>query len=324
MADKQVMELRWDPILREWVLVSNIRRFRPWQPTNYCPFCPGGPETGYGWRALILENKYPMLMENPPEPSNHWFYLTAKSVGRCYVVVETPEHNIDDLSDLPTDQIEYVLRMIINKAREESGKDYAYYFLWFRNKGREIGVSLTHPHSQIYVLPFIPSRVEREIESAREYFAKNGKCLFCDVINAEVRDGVRIIYENEHWVSFMPFYSHWPFEVHIYPRRHVQLIMELTDEEVRSLALALKVSLCGLTHLFRSKSMPYILVLHQAPLKGSYPFYHLHIEIYGILREEDKMKYAAGMEVGGGNFTYDAVPEENAQRLRDSVLRNCV
>ncbi|WP_342765509.1 hypothetical protein [Vulcanisaeta sp. JCM 14467] len=80
MVNKPVMELRWDPTLREWVLVSNIRRFRPWQPSNYCPFCPGNPETGYGWRALILENRYPMLMEDPPEPSNHWFYRTGRSV----------------------------------------------------------------------------------------------------------------------------------------------------------------------------------------------------------------------------------------------------
>ncbi len=317
------MELRWDPTLREWILVSNIRRFRPWQPSNYCPFCPGNPETGHGWRALILENRYPMLMEEAPEPGNHWFYRVGRSMGRCYVVVETPEHNIDDISDLPIDQIEYVLNMIINKVREESSKEYAQYFLWFRNKGREIGVSLMHPHSQIYVLPFTPSRVERELKSSREYFNKHGKCLFCDIVSAELKDGVRIIHNNDHWVSFMPFYSHWPFEVHVYPRRHVQLMTELTIEEIRGLAEVLKVSLCGLNHVFSRKTMPYIMVLHQAPLRGDYPYYHLHIEVYGVLRDEDRVKYAAGMETGGGNFTYDSVPEENAQRLRDSVLKNC-
>ncbi len=265
-----------------------------------------------------------MLMEEAPEPGNHWFYRTGKSVGRCYVVVETPEHNIDDISNLPIDQIEYILKMIINKVREESSKEYAQYFLWFRNKGREIGVSLTHPHSQIYVLPFTPSRVERELESSREYLNKHGKCLFCDIISAELKDGIRVIHSNDHWVSFMPFYSHWPFEVHVYPRRHVQLMTELTDEEIRGLAEALKVSLCGLNHVFSKKTMPYIMVLHQAPLRGgSYPHYHLHIEVYGVLRDEDKIKYAAGMETGGGNFTYDSVPEENAERLRDSVLKNC-
>ncbi|MGC8542767.1 MAG: galactose-1-phosphate uridylyltransferase [Vulcanisaeta sp.] len=324
MVNKPMMELRWDPTLREWILVSNIRRFRPWQPEGFCPFCPGNPETGYGWRALILENKYPMLMENPPEPSLHWFYKTSKSVGKCYVVVETPEHNIDDISDLSVDQIEYVLNMVISKVKEEMSRDYAHYFLWFRNKGKEIGVSLTHPHSQVYVLPFIPNRVSRELESAKDYYSEKGRCLFCDILNAELKDSVRIIYDNDHWVSFMPFYSHWPFEVHIYPRRHVQLITELTAEEVRSLAYVLKVSLCGLNHVFSGKSMPYIMVMHQAPLKGSYPFYHMHIEVYGVMRDEGKMKYAAGMETGGGNFTYDSVPEENAQRLRNSVLRNCI
>ncbi len=239
-------------------------------------------------------------------------------------MLRPPEHNIDDISDLSIDQIEYVLNMIIDKVREESGRAYAHYFLWFRNKGREIGgVSLTHPHSQIYVLPFTPSRIERELNNAKEYFNNYGRCLFCDILSAELKDSVRLIYNNDYWVSFMPFYSHWPFEIHIYPRRHVQLITELTKDEVKDLAEILKVSLCGLKHIF-NKSMPYILVLHQVPLRGGdYPYYHLHIEIYGILREEDKIKYAAGMETGGGNFTYDSVPEENAQRIRDSVTRNC-
>jgi UDPglucose--hexose-1-phosphate uridylyltransferase len=313
-----VMELRWDPVLGEWVMVSNVRSARPWQPASFCPFCPGTEETGYGWKALILENKFPMLIESPPKPSVHRFYKTASAYGKCYVVVETPEHNIDDISDLAIEQIAYVISLIINKQEEESKKDYAKYFLWFRNKGREIGVSLVHPHSQIYVIPFIPIRVLRELSNAERYWYENRRCLFCDIIEIEKEDGIRVLLENNDWVSFMPFYTHWPFEIHIYPKKHIQLLTQLTDKEIMQMAQILKYSLCGLKSVF-SKSMPYVMVLHQAPLKGDFNFYHLHIEIYGMLREESKLKYAAGMETGGGNFTYDSVPEHNASVLRERI-----
>jgi UDPglucose--hexose-1-phosphate uridylyltransferase len=318
---KDLMELRWDPTLREWVLVSDTRRRRPWQPKNFCPFCPGAPETGYGWDVLILENRYPMLREDAPEPYPHYFYRKRRAVGKCYVVIETPEHDLDDISDLPKEHIAKIIRLIIVKIREESAKKYAKYFLWFRNKGSEIGVSLTHPHSQIYVLPIVPSRVMREIMSARAYWRENKRCLFCDLIEVEKNDKIRILIENERWISFMPFYSHWPFEAHIYPKRHIGLLTELDDEEIDLFAEILRKTLCGFKKLFASKSTPYIMVLHQSPLKKVFEYYHLHIEIYGLLREENKLKYAAGMEIGGGNFTYDYDPEENAERLRESIRR---
>jgi UDPglucose--hexose-1-phosphate uridylyltransferase len=317
---KLVMELRWDPTLGEWVMVSNIRSFRPWQPTSFCPFCPGAPETGYGWKALILENRYPMLSYSPPEPQKHRFYKTSKSLGRCFVVVETPQHDLEDICDLPVEDIAYVINMVKEKQEEISKEDYAIYFLWFRNKGKEIGVSLTHPHSQIYVTPFIPTRIERELKNAEEFWNENKECLFCKIMEVEVEDRVRLLYATENWVSFLPFYAHWPFEIHTYPKRHVQLLTQLTEIEIHDLAKMLKIVLCGLKILF-SKPSPYIMVLHQAPLKGGYRYYHMHIEIYGILRDEGKLKYAAGVETGGGNFTYDAVPEENASRLREKILQ---
>ncbi len=316
--EKVFMELRWDPVQGEWIMVSNLRGYRPWQPETYCPFCPGAPETGYGWRALILENRFPMLIPEPPEPSRHSFYVTAKSVGRCYVVVESPIHSLDDLSDLPLDDVIYILDLVIEKQKEIEKESYATYFIWFRNKGKEIGVSLTHPHSQIYVTPFIPSKIERELKNAEEYWRKNNECLFCRILEVESSDKIRVVYSSDCWMGFIPFYAHWPFEVHIYPKRHVQLITQLTNNEVKDLAKVLKVVLCGLKILF-SKPSPYIMVLHQAPLKGSYSYYHLHIEIYGMFRDENKIKYVAGIETGGGNFTYDSTPEDNALKLKEKI-----
>ncbi len=316
---KNISELRWDPLLGEWVLVSNLRTFRPWLPSTACPFCPGSPETGQGWKALILKNKFPMLSEEPPSPSRHVFYKTDLAEGACFVVVETPEHSLDDLSDLPINHITYVLELIKDKAIEASTRSYAKYFLWFRNKGVEIGVSLTHPHSQIYVTPFIPVKIEREIDNSRRYYERVGKCIHCEIISQELMEWVRVIYKDEGWVAFTPFYARWPFEVHIYPLRHVSLLTELNRSDLAGLSKALKTVLCGLKNVFKKKPMPYVFVLHQSPLNEALPYYHLHVEIYGMGMDEDKLKHAAGMELGGGNFTYDSTPELNALTLRKTV-----
>ncbi len=317
------MELRYDPVLGEWVMVSGIREKRPWQPTTKCPFCPGNEETGTGWRVLVLDNKYPMLAEDPPMPRRHWFYRVEEARGKCLVVVETPIHDVDDLSDLGVEQVRLVIEKVVEEHRRYMEREWARYFIWFRNKGREIGVSLTHPHSQIYVLPFIPSKIERELSNSREYWRRNGECLFCRIIGVEERDADRIIYGNREWIAFLPFYAHWPFEVHIYPRRHLQWLHQLTREEIDGLADALVRVLCGLKHVL-GKPMPYMMILHQAPLRGDYPYYHLHIEIYGAYRRSGRLKYAAGIEHGAGNFTYDSIPEENAHLLRRTLEEKCI
>ncbi|MET1101383.1 MAG: galactose-1-phosphate uridylyltransferase [Pyrodictiaceae archaeon] len=323
MKEKLVQELRWDPLLGEWVMVSNLREHRPWRPSKECPFCPGAPETGYGWKTLVLENKFPMLVEEPPEPTRHSFYGTAPARGKCLVLVETPTHDLDDISDLGVDDIARVLGDIASLTERYREEKWAIYLLYFRNKGEEIGVSLTHPHSQIYVTPFIPTKVLRELENARRYYKRYKKCLFCSILEAEERDGSRIIGRNRDWTAFIPFFAHWPFEVHIYPHHHIQLISDVSNSSLRGLAELLKKMLCGLKNLFE-RPMPYMMVLHQAPLKGRYPYYHLHLEIYGVYRVSGRLKYAAGMETGGGNFTYDSTPEKAAEMLKTSISTHCM
>ncbi len=318
-----VQELRWDPILGEWVMVSNLREARPWRPRSGCPFCPGAPETGYGWDVLVLDNKFPMLVQDPPEPTRHSFYRAAPARGKCLVVVESPRHDAGDLDELGANQVYKVMKTIQSLVEKYKEEEWAIYFLYFRNKGEEIGVSLTHPHAQVYVTPFIPSKILRELENSRRYYEKNGECLFCRILRVEESDKVRVVYSSRHWLAFIPFFAHWPFEVHIYPRRHVQLLTEVSDKELEDLADALVKVLCGLNQVF-NKPMPYMMVLHQAPLKGRHEVYHLHFEIYGAYRVSGRLKYAAGMEMGGGNFTYDSTPEQAARMLRASVQGKCI
>lgn len=324
VRSRRVIELRWDPILSEWVMISNIRESRPWRPTSgsACPFCPGSPEVGERFEApFLLENRFPMLVPDPPRLDGVGEYPLVKAPGRgeCYVIVESLEHDLPDLSSVGVDGVAKVIEEVADLTRRAMGEGYAY-VLWFRNRGEEVGVSLTHPHSQVYVTPFTPSKVLRELTSAWRYFRSRGECLFCKVLEEELRSGERVVLEGGGFVAFVPFYAHWPFEVHIYPERHVQLLTQLSKDEVRGLAEALVKVLKALDKVF-DKPMPYVLATHQAPLRGEYPHYHLHIEIYGMLRASGKLKYAAGMEQGGGNFTYDSTPEDAAERLRQALRR---
>ena len=323
MESDLVVEARWDPILEEWVLVSNIREKRPWRPSSGCPFCPGSSETGWGWKVLIIENKFPMLMPNPPEGSRSDFpFVSIPGRGKCFVVIETPRHDLDDLSDLSVDEIAEVLEGLKLLFEELSKDQSIVYAMWFRNKGEEVGVSLTHPHSQVYATPIIPNRVLREMHSCYRYWTAKSRCLLCDARDAELGEGKRIVYRSDKFVAFIPFWAKWPFEVHIHPLRHVERLTQLSTEEVLDLAKCLKVVLCGLKNLF-PRPMPYVAVAHQAPLRGSYPWYHMHIEVYGMYRVSGKLKYAAGSELGGGLFTYDSTPERAASMLRDCISSRC-
>jgi len=311
-------ELRWNPILGEWIIVAAKREKRPWRP-NYCPFCPGSEETGEGWRVLVLPNRYPALgVDAEVATSSKDIYCVKPGYGYCEVVIETPMHE-GDLCDLSLEHLKEVIDAFSQRYVELGRDPKIKYVFEFRNKGAAIGVSLHHPHSQIYALPFIPPRVKRELDNSRKFYKKNGRCLFCRILELEYESKSRILYENADFTVFLPFFAMWPYEVHVYPRRHVQNLPMLTEEERYSLADALKVITKAYNMLF-DMNLPYIMAVHQSPTDGGeYKYYHLHIEFYPPNRDANKLKYAAGIEWGAGVFTYDGLPEERAMQLKKAV-----
>ena len=159
-------------------------------------------------RIKIVENRFPMLVENPPPVEKHWFYRKAKATGKCLVVVETPQHSLDDINDLGVDDIVLVISEIAKTMAEYMDRDWAEYFLWFRNKGGEIGVSLSHPHSLIYILPFTPVKIEREMLNAEKHYLEKKECLFCRILGVEEADRDRVVFRTGSWTAFIPFYAH--------------------------------------------------------------------------------------------------------------------
>jgi UDPglucose--hexose-1-phosphate uridylyltransferase len=201
-------------------------------------------------------------------------------------------------------------------ACKEIGRDPKIrYVASFRNKGKDIGVSLTHPHGQIYGMPFVPPRIQAELRNSRNYWKEKSSCLFCDILSLERKEASRLIYDNSRFTSFMPFFAMWPFEVHIYPKRHFQMLGELKPKEIRDLADAIRIVTGAYSKLFE-REMPYTMFMHQGPEHRSTPYFHFHVEFYPALRDAYKLKYAAGIEWGAGTFTYDGLPEERAKMLR--------
>lgn len=318
-------EIRWNPLIKQWIIVAEHRSTRPWRPEEKhvefkCPFCPGAPELAHldKWDVVSLPNRYPALIEVPGEPANPGFeeYNVMAARGACRVVVETPEHE-GDLHTLTLDHAYKVVEVYKSEYVKLSAIEYIKYVAIFRNKGKEIGVSLTHPHAQIYALPFIPPRIQVELESMKNYYDRKKRCLICDIVKHEIYEKSRLIYENRHYIALLPYYAMWPYEIHIYPRRHVNSIKDLEQEEILYLADVLRVVTATYTNLLE-RDAPYIMVLHNPPVKENYPQYHFHVEFYQPYREKDKLKYAAGIEWGFWVFTFDGSPESKAFQLRDA------
>ncbi len=317
-------ELRWHPVLREWVITATQRQDRTFlPPRDYCPLCPtkpGGFETELArprYAIAVFENRFPSLRREPPEPAvaPGGPFEVRPAAGVCEVVVYTPEHDTT-LAQQSVEHIRRLLAVWTDRYRELGALPYVEYVFIFENKGEVIGVTLNHPHGQIYAYPFVPPIAARQLASSRTHQEETGNCLFCDLLARERSDGRRVVSEDEHTTAVIPFYARWPYEVHITPRRHVESLLDLSDAEAWSLARLLKRVLVGYNNLF-GFSMPYILAMHQAPTDGQeHPYSHLHIELYPPHRTATKLKYLAGSETGAGSFINDSLPEEKAAELR--------
>jgi len=259
-------------------------------------------------------------MAEPPEPAIEGTALTpvAPSHGACEVVVYTPEHDAT-LATVPVARIRHLIevwadRTLVLGARPEVASVYV-----FENKGEAIGVTLNHPHGQIYAYPMIPPILLREADNARDHVVRGGRCLWCELAEAEHAAGVRVVAETDDWQATIPFFARWPYEVHLAPRRHVGWLHELEGAEVDDLAAMLSRLLRGYDRLF-GFSLPYIMAIHQRPTDGGdHEGYHLHIEFYPPNRTATKLKYLAGSEAGAGAFINDTLPEETAAELRAAL-----
>ncbi|HET9030729.1 MAG TPA: galactose-1-phosphate uridylyltransferase [Candidatus Aquilonibacter sp.] len=317
-------ELRWNALLGQWVATAtdrNTRTFLP--PAECCPLCPtqpGGFESeipAASYDIAVFENRFPSLRTPPPEPAlpSAGHFIVAPATGVCEVVVYTQRHDAT-LADLPFEQVRKLVDVWAERYDELGARQDIAYVYVFENKGEEMGVTLHHPHGQIYAYPFIPPVVVAELEQFAAYEDEQGECLLCDLRADEVAFAKRIVTRDEHFTSYVPFAARYPYEVHIVSNRHTGALSDLESAERDAFTRTLLRVVRAYDRLF-DRSFPYVMAMHQRPSQPGFSGYHLHVEFYPPLRSERRLKFLAGSEIGAGMFINDTLPEQSAARLRE-------
>ncbi len=237
-------ELRWNPLYGEWTVTATHRQDRTFfPPPGYCPLCPmqpGGFPTEVSepcYDIVVFQNKFPSLQPAPPAPAieGNELYPVRPAQGVCEVVVYTPEHN-SSLARQPVEQIYKLMQVWQDRFADLDKLDFVEYVFVFENKGEAVGVTLPHPHGQIYAYPFIPPRMARKVEQFRQHKAKTGENLIASILENERKDNRRIVVENESFTALIPFFARYPYELHIYPNRRAQALTDFSPKELKDLA----------------------------------------------------------------------------------------
>ncbi|MFE1249511.1 galactose-1-phosphate uridylyltransferase [Streptomyces sp. NPDC058735] len=309
-------EVRRDPLLGDAVAVASHRQGRTYHPpADECPLCPSEgdrlseiPDSSYD--VVVFENRFPSL---------------AGDSGRCEVVCFTSDHTAS-FADLSEEQARLVLEAWTDRTSELSHLPSVEQVFCFENRGAEIGVTLQHPHGQIYAYPFTTPRTALMLRSAADHKEMTGgENLFDAVLESELA-GERVVLEGEHWVAFVPYAAHWPYEVHLYPKRRVPDLLGLGEDARTEFPKVYLELLRRFDRIFGEGEppTPYIAAWHQAPFGALEDFdgvvredFALHLELFTIRRTSGKLKFLAGSESGMNVFINDVPPERAAERLRE-------
>jgi UDPglucose--hexose-1-phosphate uridylyltransferase len=336
-----VPELRKDPIVGRWVIISTDRSKRPTDfvrepfkiKGGFCPFCPGNetktpPEVlayrpngaghdAQGWTVRVVPNKFPALqIEGSLNRSADGMFDKMAGVGAHEVIIESPEHSVT-LGALPEKRIEDVLWAMRDRILDLKKDKRFKYIMVFKNHGTAAGATLEHPHGQLIALPIVPKHVLEELEGAKQYYQFKERCVFCDIIRQETDEGVRVVAENEGFLTLAPYAPRFPFETWVLPKKHQSAFESSSSETFEQLARALKNLLQRADVVLDSPA--YNLAIHTQPVQeGPMDHYHWHIEFMPRLTK------IAGFEWGSGFYQNPTPPEEAAQFLREAKVKTQV
>jgi UDPglucose--hexose-1-phosphate uridylyltransferase len=335
-------ELRKDPIVGRWVIISTDRAKRPTDFVRehvkmrggFCPFCYGNesktppeilayrpspngvpplPKDSPGWNVRVVPNKFPALgIEGGLNRQAEGMFDKMNGIGAHEVIIETPEHSLT-LGTMTEKRIEDVLWAFRDRVIDLKQDRRFKYILIFKNHGEAAGASLEHSHSQLIALPILPRTVVSELEGAKQYFIYKERCVFCDMIRQETENGIRIVGENDNFLTLAPYAPRFPFETWILPKRHESAFDNLSTQMVSGLAKALKDLLVRADRVLDNPA--YNLVIHTSPVQDPHQeHYHWHIEFM------PKLTKTAGFEWGTGFYINPTSPEDAAQFLREAEV----
>jgi UDPglucose--hexose-1-phosphate uridylyltransferase len=336
--DAQQSQLRFDRSTGQWVIIAALRQDRTYKPpADLCPLCPGPtgltsevPAPDYD--VVVFENRFPSLsgaLEPASAPvrapvpvpmpatagSDFEGFMSAPGRGRSEVICFSSDHT-GSFAQLEQGHA----RLVVEAWRHRTGDLMATpgieQVFCFENRGEEIGVTLTHPHGQIYGYPYLTPRTTVMLEQASEHRKRHGGNLFSDLLAGEIDDGSRIVVRSEMFTAFVPFAARWPVEVHIYPNRFVHNLIELSEDEVDGFVQIYLDVLRRFDRMY-SSPLPYISALHQYGNTAAQADGYFHVELMSIRRSATKLKYLAASESAMNAFIGDVSPESVAQRLRE-------
>ena len=323
-----VGELRLDLLTDEWVAMAPSRQTRAFlPPKELCPLCPSKPGleseiADSNYQVVVFDNKSPSLAAPTKDfelPKNEGRNTkNAEAAGHCEVICFT-DHHEGSFGTIDLSQMRVVMEAWRDRVKELSKLPYVEHIFPFENRGEEVGVTLNHPHGQIYAYSFIPPRTEKMLANATAYLKKHGVPLLTDIIARELKDEVRIVATNAHWIAYVPYAARYPFEIHIAPRKFVSDLAHLSDDVADDFPEIAKEVLQRLDSVFEMK-MAYIAAWHQAPVRVGRDVARLHWQITSVRRAPGKLKYLAGSESAFGGFMMDLMPEQSAQQLRDARI----
>ncbi|CCI83640.1 galactose-1-phosphate uridylyltransferase [Corynebacterium otitidis] len=323
-------ELRRDPLTGEWRVFAAHRQDRTFlPPASDDPLSPARPGAkpsevpADDYDILVFENRFPSLSTRAEISDGAELGLgplveRAAALGRCEVVSYTPDPE-GSFKDLPREKVRALIDVWAHRTAELAAIPGVRAVFPFENRGEEIGVTLSHPHGQIYAYPFVPPRLARLSERAAEHEAATGRDLFADVLAAELDAGRRVLTETEHFVAYVPAAAAWPLEAIVMPRRAVSSFPGLTAGERDDLAGLLPDLFAAVDRFFPGiEATPYIAAWNQAPdpAAGEGPV-RLHLQLFSLMRSPGRMKYLAGSESAMGAWISDTTPETIADRLRE-------
>ena len=306
--------LRWNPLLGEWIIVSPRRKNR-FNKKN--PFASDSPEMVGKEVPTILENKYPNFSIQSSVIDNEGFFVKKAAYGFSDVLVESSNEK-GDFDDYSVNHIFKILNLIRERTSELYKKEKIKYVFVFKNKGKEVGSSIPHPHMQIYGMPYVPKIINKEIKNCEEHFDKTGNSLFQEIIDQERKDNQRIIIENKDFITFIPFFARWAYEISIMSKSEKQNIIELSNDSLINLAQSIKSIIYSYHRLFSHK-MSYVMLFHQSPVGEDLSFYRFHINIQPIFQGENLLKHTAGIERMGTFELGSAEPEYHANQIKSCL-----
>lgn len=319
-------ELRYNPLLDDWTMVSANRSKRPNMPKDYCPFDPGSGKVPDAYDVFKYDNDFPILSQNPPQPDpvGSDFYKTAPSYGKCDVILYSPDHH-GKFQDLSEAHIVKLVNLWRERYEELSKDPNIKYIFPFENKGAEVGTTMPHPHGQIYGYSVLPMRLERELDNAKRYYEREKECLICRMNAEEEAFKERIVAENDSFIVYIPFFSEYPFGAYVVAKNHIANFSDFDDKLTVDFANILK-SVIGGFDLVYNKPFPYMMGIYQNPInmedhKDSKHYYHFHVKFFPPLRGEKAIKWNPSSETGAWASGNPRKVEETAVELRDAIAR---